>query len=167
MDHEKIVKSSAPSKYLVHGWRVLLGRLPTRVALQQRGIVNFDPGPSCVQCFRFEESAERLFFTCSRSVQLWKLIEEWAGPQGGAFISCWQHFKSHGIIGCSKKQKKFRFIVWIAVVWVIWVNRNRIIFRGVVFNVQHLEHQVKALSWSWFSNRGGDSMHIVFSDWCS
>lgn len=163
---KKLWKTSAPSKYVVHGWRVLLDKLPTRVALQHRGIVSFNPGPACMVCFRTDEDGEHLFFTCCKSAQLWKKVEEWAGLQDDVFTCSWDHFLQHGTVTRSKKGSKFRFFIWIAAVWNIWINRNRIIFIGYTLNVSHMVDHVKALSWSWFSNRVCGEMQTDFNLQC-
>lgn len=71
-EHERVILKKfwmtvAPSKYLVHGWRLLLDKLPTRCLLQQRGIINFQPSPYCIFCFRHNEDSEHLFFGCNIS----------------------------------------------------------------------------------------------------
>lgn len=54
-------KTAAPSKFLIHGWRILIDRLPTRLLLQQRGILNAQTSSCCVLCFRFDEDVTYLF----------------------------------------------------------------------------------------------------------
>lgn len=39
---QSLWKTEAPSKYLIHAWRVLLNFLPTRVALERRGVNSFN-----------------------------------------------------------------------------------------------------------------------------
>lgn len=47
---QQLWQTAAPLKFLVHVWCILLDRLPTRLALQQRGVVSFQFGPLCVLC---------------------------------------------------------------------------------------------------------------------
>lgn len=63
--------TAAPAKFLVHAWGVLLDNLPTCVALQQRGVISFNQGSSCVFCFRYHEDIGHLFFLFSMSSQLY------------------------------------------------------------------------------------------------
>lgn len=69
-----LLKAAVPSKFLVHAWRLLLNRMPTRVALEQRGVMTFNQGPSCVFCFRYNEEIEHLFFCCHASSLVWQQV---------------------------------------------------------------------------------------------
>lgn len=74
---KKVWKVAAPSKFIVHAWRLLLNRVPTREAL---------PSNSC------------------RSVV--------------------EHFQQHGMHFKRKKKKGVKHLIWVATVWVLWINRN-------------------------------------------
>lgn len=82
---------------MVHTWRVLLDKLPTRVALQQRDGLSFNPGLSCVFCFRYNDDSEHLFFLCNVSEQVWMGIGKWIGLKEAGFSSVWDHLVQHGI----------------------------------------------------------------------
>lgn len=81
------------------------------------------------------------------------------------FIDAWDHLKKHKIVIRGKKNRKIRFIVWVAVVWVIWGNRNRVVFRGGLPNVEQMLTHVKGLIWGWTTNRLGDQSLIEFEEW--
>lgn len=69
---KKVWRTATPSKFLVD-------KLPTRVALHQRGVISFNLGPTCVFCFRHSEDSEHLFFTWSYSAQIWSQVGSWLG----------------------------------------------------------------------------------------
>lgn len=98
-----------------------MDRLPTRVALQQRGVLTFSQGPSCVFCFRNNEDIEHLFFLCNTPRQIWQQVSEWLGAPQVAFTGQWQHFQQQVTVSvrAGKKKKKVQHLVWIAVVLVI------------------------------------------------
>lgn len=93
----------APSKFLVHGWSLLLDRLPMRKLLQQRSVMDFLPSPCYVFCFRHDEESQHLFFTCGVSDQLWKGIFDWLGVQPRHYSDGWDHLAQHGIVSEGKK----------------------------------------------------------------
>lgn len=76
-DKRKIIKkvwwTAIPSKFLVHGWRLLLDRLPTRLLLQQRGVMAYQHSPSCVFFFRHDEDTSHLFLKCRVTEELCKM----------------------------------------------------------------------------------------------
>lgn len=118
LDNSKVYKVSKYCIQMVEqqewrrtfAWRVILDRIPTRVALQNRGIIDFIPGPS--------------------------------------------YFSQLGLSTEGKNKKKVRYMVWMAGIWVIWIHRNSVIFRGGTVNIAHMLHQVKSITWVWFANRG-------------
>jgi len=57
-------KSGTPSKVLAFAWTLLLDRIPTRVNLAIRGVLNADASKSCVFCGRMEETAPHIFLHC-------------------------------------------------------------------------------------------------------
>lgn len=63
-----------PPKFLVHMWSSILGRLPTVDRLQFLGVEG-----QCKLCKTIDESIAHLFFQCSFTRDIWKIIREWAG----------------------------------------------------------------------------------------
>lgn len=173
----KLWSTDAPSKFLVHAWRVLTDCIPTRMALQQRGVFVFNPGPSCVLCFRHDEDIEHLSIHFRLSDQVWQQVQAWAGLPQTNCSSLWEHFVQHEINHGGKKRKKVRSLLWIAVVWVIWVHtnknifcvkkRNKIIFSVGMVNVSNIVNQIKLLSWGWFAIRVGRIFTLNYETWCN
>lgn len=98
---KRLWSTAVPSKFLVHAWRVLWSSLPTRVALQRDRRA----------CFASRTMRRMSIFSSTATRQQ---INSWCGITHGTFIRQWDHFMQH---------------MWIAVVWIIWINRNKIIFR--------------------------------------
>lgn len=150
--------------------KILLDCLPTRVALQQRGVIEFTQGPTCVFCFRADEDVQHIFFLCKISKQIWQHICEWIGVTQVQFTGQWEHFQHVAASNGGKKAKKAQHLVWIVTVchvWVIWMNRNKIIFRGGLPNVSQLVEQIRHLSWGWFANRVGVNLSLTYENWCN
>jgi len=66
---------------------------------------------------------------------------------------------------CSKKMRKGAWIIWHAVIWVVWKTRNDIIFNNKMCAVDDMVEQNKTLAWHWNLNRSS-LVSCVFYEWC-
>jgi hypothetical protein len=57
----------------------LLEKLPTRPALNHRGILPNPHDLSCIFCFLHIEDCSNLFFPCSFSKSVWEALYKWLG----------------------------------------------------------------------------------------
>lgn len=71
-----------------------------------------------------------------------------------------------GGLNGKKVYRRGRHIIWMAIVWVLWLTRNNIIFQGVVVDFSVIAH-IKILSCSWSNNRKCKNYGVVYLDWCS
>ncbi|CAJ2645290.1 unnamed protein product [Trifolium pratense] len=163
----KLWKNDLPSKVGVFGWRLLLEKLPTRVALAHRGIILSGGDLKCVLCSSMLEDLSHLFFNCIHVSNIWKKIYAWLGlpynNQGIGHI----HFMQFGAAVKAQKGMKFRHLIWLATTWCIWRMRNNIIFRGEGADFQRLFDHIRNISWYWFSGRVGRLDKSTFFDWCN
>lgn len=58
---ENLWKSPTPSKVVALAWKVLINRVPTKVNLALRNVLNPEESTSCVMCNGVEESSTHLF----------------------------------------------------------------------------------------------------------
>jgi len=72
-------KTKVPLKIQVRGWRLLLGRLPTRDELCKRGILNGAHNLVCPLCFQVAESGAHMGFSCTFSKEAWRKVGSWLG----------------------------------------------------------------------------------------
>lgn len=63
----------------MHGWRLLLGRLPTRDELCKRGILNEAQNLVCPLCSQVAESGAHMGFSCTFSKEVWRKVGSWLG----------------------------------------------------------------------------------------
>lgn len=104
--------------------------------------------------FRHPEGCSHLFFTFYLSYKVWIYIYDWLGFSVALPNDASQHFVQH--VRCLRGRclRKFRFLIWHAVCWCLWLMRNRIVFQSVSFDTTMVLAQINALSWSWFINKG-------------
>ncbi|MCI05031.1 ribonuclease H protein, partial [Trifolium medium] len=108
--------NNVPSKVSIFGWRLLLGKLPTREALYRKGIITNNIERSCLFCHKEEEDIKHIFFNCSIIMQVWQNVFHWLGTPFIPFLSVTQHFSLFGGIskGDSQDSKSYRHIIWLA-----------------------------------------------------
>ena len=64
---------------LMLAWKVLKGKIPTRVNLHRRGIVL--PSSMCPLCNQEEETVNRLFVECKVAYKVCVMVSKWVGVQ--------------------------------------------------------------------------------------
>lgn len=162
---KRIWKNDAPSKVLIFTWRVLLERVATRDALSRRGILHSQNDLCCVLCFRENESVEHLFLACNVVKSIWSQVFSWMGVPIVEPEDVISHFVEFGKMVKGRKQKGVKHLIWMAVVWNIWLARNKVIFQGEVASVPSIVSGIKDVAWCWFKARRGRNCGVVWSDW--
>ncbi|KEH34323.1 hypothetical protein MTR_3g464640 [Medicago truncatula] len=83
-----------------------------------------------------DESVSHLFIHCERYGVLWRHLRLWIGVSGVEPYDISEHlYQFIHITGNSRKRRSFLQLVWILCVWVVWNDRNDIIFNRVVIHV--------------------------------
>ncbi|KAK2423034.1 hypothetical protein QL285_033519 [Trifolium repens] len=138
-----------PLKVSVLAWRVLRNRLPTRDNLVRRHII--EPNTHfCVTGCGGEETAQHLFLSCPVFAPLWGQIRSWVGFSSVDPVSIPDHFVqfSHSA-GGSRARRSFLQLLWLCSIWVIWHERNSIIFKAKESTVLQMLEKVKVNSLWW------------------
>jgi hypothetical protein len=131
---------------------LLLDRIPTKENLCRRGILHIDEA-LCTVCDSSIESSRHLILHCNFAAKIWYAVCNWLGvvtvlPPDVAM--------SYGLLVGSGRNKRIRkgfSIVWLALAWVLWKNRNDCIFNNVVGSVDDVVGQIQRLSWQWYLNK--------------
>lgn len=143
---------NVPSKMSIFAWRLLRNRLPTKDNLPRRHVLqNDDIG--CVGGCGSEESAGHLFFGCTTFGSVWYHLFHWLGITFVAPDAVGEHFLQFGYLsGLPRFTYLFLKITWLACVWVIWKERNNIVFNQKAMVPHHLIDKVKMLSFQWLKS---------------
>jgi hypothetical protein len=164
---KKLWKTKIPSKASIFGWRLLLGKLPTKAALFDKGIITNNFEKCCVFCSNEVEDIQHVFFNCNLIVQVWDSIFKWLGTNAIVNATVTEHFLTFGGIFKGKKTKGLRHIIWVATTWCIWRYRNNILFRGDSVNIYSLFNQILYIAWLWFIGSLRSTVDFSFFDWCN
>jgi hypothetical protein len=160
-----IWKSPAPSKVIAFSWKLLRGRIPTRLNLAHRG-VNVNGGSvDCVHCYGVGESELHLFLFCDFAMVVWKAIFRWLGIVIVIPPNLFLLFDCFLAAAGSKKVRKGYALIWHATVWSLWNSRNNVIFNNGDIESEKVVDDIKLLSWRW-----GISRHKIpvclYYEWC-
>lgn len=113
--------TNVPRKILIFGWRLLLNRLPTRVALSNKGVINGSHNLVCPFCFVVEESLPHLFFNFMLNFLVWEQIYKWLDmPFQFELNASGTNFNSFCFMIKGRVQNKICLLMWIAVCWAVW-----------------------------------------------
>ena len=116
---------------LVHTWRLLLDRLPTKVNLVKRDMQLTNM--LCPLYQEGEETSQHLFGTCKVAQKVWDQCDRWVGNVIVRHESTIIHFLSFFIIGLRQCANNAWKGMWVTIVLEIWNHRNKVVFnRGVV-----------------------------------
>ncbi|CAJ2658061.1 unnamed protein product [Trifolium pratense] len=138
-----------PLKVSICAWRLLRDRLPTKANLVTRGILSVEDHQCVCGCGEVE-SAQHLFLSCSTFGALWSLVSSWIGSSSVIAQTPSDHFVQFtDSAGASRARRSFMQLIWLAVVWVVWTERNYRLFRGSSNSVYHMLDKIKTFSYRW------------------
>jgi len=124
----KLWKSPAPSKVVAFSWLAFIDRIPTRSNLAFRHILaNGDPSV-CVLCGQGEETTSHLFLHCDVAVLIWRKVMDWLDINFITPRNLFMHFVCWSEACNSRRLLKAFWLIWHAVIWAIWKERNARIF---------------------------------------
>jgi hypothetical protein len=154
-------KCGAPSKVCVFSWKLLLDRIPTKVNLWKRGVIEFQH-INCVLCGSVLESSVHLLLHCDISAKVWYEIMRWLGF---VIIVPMNLISSFGMLvgyGRCKREKKCLALIWNSFMWSIWRCRNDCVFNNKAVVIAELVDQIKFQAWKWFIGRAAKNPCLLY-----
>jgi hypothetical protein len=145
----QIWESAAPSKVLAFSWQLLLGRIPTKSKLEDRGIVILDAPWECLGCVGKKEMPLHLFLHCPLAMKVWGAVFKWIGISIVIPPSLSTLFEIVKGSVSNKKIRKGFLVIWHASLWSIWKSRNNAIFASGSYSARDVLEDIKVLSWKW------------------
>ena len=139
---QSIWKLKAPPRVVIFDWLVLRKRIPSMDNLRRRGMTIAN---GCPMCLRDEESVDHLLLNCKEAQSLWRAVVgwfdcRWVFPK--SLIELFQAWKEP--IGIPRGKELWRF-TFLAVIWIIWKERNSRCFEGKESSVSSLVERIKVL----------------------
>jgi len=155
-------KAKAFPNVLTTTWRVLLGKMSSRVSLGRRGVVLSTL--VCPICQIKEESCQHLFLECKIALRVWALCFRWIGLVFVQHNDIMAHFMSFHLIQSSNIQNEVWKGVWAAIVRCLWEHRNLVVFNQGVAYAEEVFHNAQLKSWLWLKNKV-QHFNYSFAEW--
>jgi len=154
------LKAAPLALFLV--WRVLWNRIPTRANLAVRGVQLVST--TCSMCNMYEESVDHLFLNCDIARKVWDNYDKWIDNTTVRPHSILNHFQSFYLMKLNNKSNLVWLGVWVAVVWEIWVQRNKVIFNEGVDDAVEIFSLAQLKGWLWakYKNIG---LYFSLAEW--
>ncbi|XP_076941489.1 uncharacterized protein LOC143611066 [Bidens hawaiensis] len=152
-----------PIKCNVLAWRAEQDRIPTKIALNKRGMGLSED--SCPFCELHQESANHIFIGCIFAAEIWDRIAVWCRLDP-IFV-----FEVRDILvlaKCLKKpklNKRVAHCIVVTALWSMWNARNEMIFQDKEAKAYEVVSKIKSCSYFWIQNRSRFKS-IEWSDWC-
>ncbi|GKV26106.1 hypothetical protein SLEP1_g35459 [Rubroshorea leprosula] len=141
----RIWNNNIPSKIAAFNWRVVLDKIPTKRNLLIRGIGSGMEDGKCSLCAEEEEDAAHLFLRCKVAKWIWKECTKWWGISLRLESDCWKSFEHLHAWTNDNRLKKGWDCIWSAVIWSLWLLRNRKVFKGQEANMDWLCNPIACL----------------------
>ena len=142
-------RGKAPGKMLAFSWTLLFDRIPTEVNLDKRRLMGTEDSKRCVFCDGDDESVVHLFLHCDVTSKVWRKLMCWLNFNFIMPLNLFIHALCWSREVRSKMLRRGMWLIWHAVVWVVWKTRNDQIFNNKIIGVEEMVDQIKALSWHW------------------
>jgi hypothetical protein len=141
-----------PLKVNIFVWRLFLNRLPTKLNLHRRGVLDEQQLSCATSCGKLED-LDHLFFQCDVYGRLWSMISNWLGVTT-AFPGSANLHSTHfcGLGGFSRGTNAMLIIIWVAVLFVIWKDRNSRIFKSGHDSLEAMAEKFKLHSFWWLKS---------------
>ncbi|GKV48452.1 hypothetical protein SLEP1_g55265 [Rubroshorea leprosula] len=162
--HKRIWNPSIPSKVAAFNWKVLLDRIPTKLNLLKRGVIKEEEERKCVLCEEEEEDSSHLFLKCKIVKWLWRACANWWGIKVELQNECKKTFQLFGVWTKKSHKREGWDCIWSAVIWLVWMARNKKIFDNVEVNLIKLFELIQLRSFTWIKVRKG-KCYFNLSDW--
>jgi len=128
-------------------WRAFLNRLPTRTNLVRRGVhlTNI----LCPMCNKYDETVNHLFITCEIAQKRWDRCNRWIGNISVRHYFIVNHFMSFHMMCLNKRSIVVWKGLWVAIVWEIWKQRNKIAFSDAIVDEVEEFSLAQLKGWQW------------------
>jgi hypothetical protein len=141
-----------PLKVNLFVWRLFKNRLPTKDNLYRRNAIGESQLMCAALCGDIEDR-DHLFFRCDVYGRIWLLVSNWLGIDSvfnGNISTHSAQFR--GIGGFSNNSRIAFTIIWIAVLFVVWKDRNNRIFNNKFDQLAALAEKVKLQTYWWLKS---------------
>lgn len=106
----------------------------------------------CFFCKAQEESTEHLFVACQELQQVWSYFGQTMGLDFSPSKSLFERLNAKLHVSATVEGRFFGDDIFHAIVWGIWLERNKRCFEGKERNKARIINDIKFLIWGWGLN---------------
>ncbi|XP_057740067.1 uncharacterized protein LOC130957211 [Arachis stenosperma] len=132
-----IWKGLVPPRVELFVWFGLIGRVNTKERLRRFGVISQEDS-LCALCKIGDENDYHLFLGCNFSWQVWCAWISHVGMQWIYPGTVKEHFQSWTEAPNNKEERKRWMVCFCAIMWNIWLERNRRIFQNKEKGVEEI-----------------------------
>ncbi|XP_071697620.1 uncharacterized protein [Rutidosis leptorrhynchoides] len=126
LQHQHLRNKLIPKKVEIFVWRLLHKKLPVRIELDKRGLDLHSV--RCPLCDDDVESVAHIFTSCKHACDIWGRVAKWWNLSNFTFNSIGDVLKAVGFSSISHSGKStLQATFWVSA-YVIWKNRNNMVF---------------------------------------
>ncbi|KAL6227535.1 hypothetical protein ACLB2K_001492 [Fragaria x ananassa] len=127
----KLWRTQVPPKVRMHAWRLVKGTLPSRAALVKKQVQL--PDVNCVFYSTNVEDSLHLFKNCEALQPFWQqgMVQIHPRTHPSISVEVWFWYMVEMLSG--EKLEGF-----LMALWVIWVERNNMVWRGQFYNITNM-----------------------------
>ncbi|GKV32262.1 hypothetical protein SLEP1_g40879 [Rubroshorea leprosula] len=153
MELQNVWNKLIPNKISTFSWQLLQDKIPTKLNLHKRGIIQALEDCKCALCGKEAENTSHLFIHCNFAWHLWNDCFKWWGLIHVLDKDCWKVFQQHPNPLRRAKWKEGWECIWFGIVWTIWLARNEKIFREKEPDKMRLLELVQIRTFRWLKSR--------------
>jgi len=149
VDVSSMWHKDVPLKVVFFAWQVFRDRLPTIDKLHRCGVID-QASRTCVSRCGSMESSNHLFLQCNFFGFVWHLIYRWLGFSAAVPFYVPDYFNQLSYSGgIAKVRRSILQVIWFAMVWKIWKERNNRLFNVKECSVIQVVDKIKSLAFTW------------------
>ncbi|KAL4338196.1 hypothetical protein AHAS_Ahas12G0186000 [Arachis hypogaea] len=143
-----IWKGLVPPRVELFVWFVLIGRVNTKDRLSRFGIISQED-VTCVLCNNGVDDVHHLFLGCIFTWQVWSAWTSAFGQRWSYPGSMKEHFLSWTEEPRRMEERNHRLRCFCAIVWNLWLERNRRIFQHTSKEVEEIINMSSSSTNEW------------------
>jgi len=152
------------SKVSMFAWRLLRDRIPAKLNLVRRCVVQTNDN-LCVGGCRYIKLTDHLFFGCNIFCSIWYLVCKWLGITSVSSSTICEHFTQFtNMAGMPQFTYFYLKVIWLVCTWVLWKERNNRVLKNMALDPYSLLEKVKLNSFLWLKTNQV-SFAYGYHDW--
>ena len=149
--------------WVFFAWEAFWGKVLTQDQLKRRGWILAN---KCFLCYAEEETINHILVHCPKARVLWDLVFSLFGVNWVLPFMVRDTFSGWSAFFVDKKRGKTWWATPLCLFWMVWKERNRMVFDNEVLSIQRMKNSFVCNLFSWAKSclDGGPHSLINFVD---